>query len=118
VLFTTLRYDSEVQRSAFQWTIHISQKHPLLLCTISNTFIFNLIKDSPSTWAPIITLLICIKDAFRFNLTGTDYPGDFGDFPLSFHANSGIVTQITSQLLPSMSFPIYYWLIILPFNAI
>jgi len=75
--------------------------------------LLNLIKDGLQKLAPIITLPTCIQDAFGFNLTERDYPGDFGGFPPSFHANSAVVPQTTSQLLPSMFFPIYYWLIIL-----
>lgn len=90
--------------------------HKSTHCCIAQPAIIllNLIKDGLRMLAPIITLPTRIQDTFGFNLTERDYPGNFGGFPPSFHAYSAIVPQTTSQLLPSMFFPIYYWLIFQP----
>jgi hypothetical protein len=68
----------------------------------------------------MVKLLVLLLHTME--VTGPDldiwYPDQgFYCFTQYFQA-SGMVTQIRSWQLPSTSFPIHYWLIILPFNVI
>jgi hypothetical protein len=80
----------KTQKSAFQRTTQISQKHPLLLAQPA-IILSNLITDGMWKSATIIILSTYIQNKFGFNHFETDYPGDYGGFPPSFHVLSNLL---------------------------
>jgi len=77
--------------------------------------LLTLIKDGLRKLAPIITLPTCIQDAFGFNLTERDYPGDSGGFPPFFHA---LFCNSTSNYITTASFHVLSNLLLTDYPAL